>query len=266
MIKLIASDIDGTLVPDGTPNIDPEIFDVIRQLQDRGVVFAGASGRQFVSMKKLFAPVADRMYFITENGPILRDMHQVYSMAAIDRRMLMEMIADAKDLPDCDIMICGKERAYAETEGRMFRWMRDSYKYDIEAIGSFEDNLDDDIVKMSIYHAGNRCEEVVKKWFYGKWKDRLNISAAGLMWMDCILPGVDKGSAVRHLQQMLGISREETMSFGDNLNDLGLIAAAEESYAIGSARDEVKAAAKHVAPPLSENGVTQVLKAYLETL
>jgi biopolymer transport protein ExbD len=42
--------------------------------------------------------------------------------------------------------------------------------------------------------------------------------------------------------------------------------AAEESYAIGSARDEVKAAAKHIAPPLSENGETEVLLKLLEEL
>ena len=56
------------------------------------------------------------------------------------------------------------------------------------------------------------------------------------------------------------------MAFGDNLNDLGLLAAAEESYAIGSARDEIKAVAKHIAPPLKEYGETEVLLQLLETL
>ena len=56
------------------------------------------------------------------------------------------------------------------------------------------------------------------------------------------------------------------MVFGDNLNDIGMLEAASESYAIGSARDEVKAAAKHIAPPLSENGETEVLMAYLDSI
>ena len=81
-----------------------------------------------------------------------------------------------------------------------------------------------------------------------------------------ILLNADKGSSLKSLQKQLGITREETMAFGDNLNDLGLLAAAEESYAIGSARDEVKAAAKHIAPPLKENGETEVLLKLLEEL
>ena len=60
------------------------------------------------------------------------------------------------------------------------------------------------------------------------------------MWMDVTGKHADKGNALKKLQSILNISREETMAFGDNLNDLGLLEAAEESYAIGSARDEVK--------------------------
>ena len=84
--------------------------------------------------------------------------------------------------------------------------------------------------------------------------------------MDIVEPDADKGSSLRELQKLLGIGPEETMVFGDNLNDLGMLRSAEESYAIGSARDEVKKEAKHVAPPLSENGETEVLLKLLETL
>ena len=77
MIKLIASDIDGTLVPDGTDQIDPEMFNIIKELKKRGIHFAGASGRQFVSMRKLFAPVKNDIFYITDNGSILRDSNKV---------------------------------------------------------------------------------------------------------------------------------------------------------------------------------------------
>ena len=84
--------------------------------------------------------------------------------------------------------------------------------------------------------------------------------------MDIVYPDADKGSSLRILQNILGIKPEETMAFGDNINDLGLLAASGESYAIGSARDEVKAAAKHVAPTLKENGETEVLLELLNSL
>lgn len=44
MIKLICSDIDGTLLPEGTAEINPEIFAVIRKLKEKDIIFAAASG------------------------------------------------------------------------------------------------------------------------------------------------------------------------------------------------------------------------------
>ena len=49
MIKLIASDIDGTLVKDGTLAIDREYMEVIRRLINKGIVFVACSGRQYRS-------------------------------------------------------------------------------------------------------------------------------------------------------------------------------------------------------------------------
>ena len=46
MIKLIVSDIDGTLVKDGTLDINPEYMDVIRNLTEKGIHFVACSGRQ----------------------------------------------------------------------------------------------------------------------------------------------------------------------------------------------------------------------------
>ncbi len=264
MIKLIASDIDGTLVPDGTDQIDKGIYDVIRRMKRHNIVFAGASGRQYVSMRKLFMPVMDDIYYITDNGSVLRDKNQVYTCHVIDRRELFEMIRDARRLEDCDIMLCGVDKAYCEEESEMFYWMKDSYKFDISVVGDFETNLHDDIVKMSIYHKDN-AEAIVDEWFTKKWKDHFTIASAGIMWMDIVYPEATKGKTLMQLQEILGITREETMVFGDNLNDIEMLMAAEESYAIGSARQEVRDAAKHVALPLSESGVLKAITEYLDS-
>ena len=65
MIKLIASDIDGTLLPEGTHRLNPEIFQVIQKLKEKGVLFAAASGRHYISMSRLFEPVKNDIIFIT---------------------------------------------------------------------------------------------------------------------------------------------------------------------------------------------------------
>ena len=64
MIKLVASDLDGTLLMKGAQSLPEDIFPLIRQLKDLGILFIAASGRQYANMKKMFAPVADDMAFV----------------------------------------------------------------------------------------------------------------------------------------------------------------------------------------------------------
>ena len=64
MIKLIATDIDGTLLKDGTLMLDPEYMTVIEKLIAKGIRFVACSGRQFISERKLFAPIRDTLLYI----------------------------------------------------------------------------------------------------------------------------------------------------------------------------------------------------------
>ena len=61
MIKLIVCDVDDTLLPEGTMHLNPEYFTVIKELQKRGVTFVGASGRQKVSIRKVFEPIQNEI-------------------------------------------------------------------------------------------------------------------------------------------------------------------------------------------------------------
>ena len=70
-IKMICSDIDGTLLQYGRKKLEGEIFDQIRALHDRGILFCPASGRQYTSLRLLFEPVADCCVFLCENGGVL---------------------------------------------------------------------------------------------------------------------------------------------------------------------------------------------------
>ena len=136
--------------------------------------------------------------------------------------------------------------------------MTEDYRYDMKAIPELAD-VDDDIVKVSIYHPVD-AEKIVKEWYYDKWKDETLIASAGVYWMDCIRDDINKGTALELIMERLGVKRDEVMVFGDNINDLGMLACADESYTIGSARDEVKAAAAHVADTMMNQGVIKTIK------
>lgn len=144
----------------------------------------------------------------------------------------------------------------------MFHWLRDSYGYDIREVPEMLKLKDKQIIKFSVYHQ-NACEEMCAPLFTPAWKDKTVMAAAGKEWMDCTPIGSGKGSALCFLQKYLGISPEETCTFGDNLNDIEMLQNAGFSYAVSNSRPEVQAAAKDTCPPYWENGVLQVLKTFL---
>lgn len=83
------------------------------------------------------------------------------------------------------------------------------------------------------------------------------------MWMDCMAQGVNKGQAVKRLQESLEIRPEETMAFGDQLNDIEMLQQAYYSFAVANAREEVRKLARFQADSNKNDGVLKVLKQLL---
>ena len=72
--------------------------------------------------------------------------------------------------------------------------------------------------------------------------------------------GVNKGLAIKKIQEKLGIKHEETMVFGDYLNDLEMMDSAYHSYAMDNAHDDLKKVARFIAKSNDECGVVQAIK------
>jgi hypothetical protein len=77
---------------------------------------------------------------------------------------------------------------------------------------------------------------------------------------------VTKGAGLDFLSEHLGFTREQTVAFGDGENDIELVEWAGYGVAVGNAHERVKAIADYVCPPVTEEGVAQVLEAYLHSL
>lgn len=263
MIKLIISDIDGTLVPDGSGEgvINPEYFSVIESLMEKGVQFCACSGRQFTSMFKVFRPVADKIFFICEGGGFVsKGAGNILHKVVLPPDVVDEIIRDAMQIPQVDIMVAGIKRAYCRSrDSELYRWMVDDYGFDMEAVGDILHNIDDDIAKVSLYHR-NAVEILTKDEFKPKWEQRVKAVYAGIQWLDLVSKDSGKGVAVSFLQKYLGVSPDETMVFGDNQNDIEMFEKSTHSYAVAGAREETKKAANEVCPPMEEDGVLQVLK------
>ena len=162
MIKLIASDIDGTLVKDGTLAIDREYMKVIGRLIDKGIVFVACSGRQYRSERKLFTPVADRLLYISDGGTVVRTPKEILKVDTLPDEIWKGMCSMVREnMPSCDYFISTPERCFAEDGGsQMFHWLRDSYGYDIHEVPEMLKLEGQQVNKFAVYHP-NACEEML---------------------------------------------------------------------------------------------------------
>lgn len=260
-VKLIATDIDGTLLPEGTDRINPEIFDVILELKKQGVVFAGASGRQYYSMAHLFEPVKNDMIFIAENGAYVTCRGRDILECTMDREHVVRLVQQLRRVPGGCITLNAKDGFYVEHKDPKFLDLILNGYHNI--VHQVEDVLavDVDVIKVSLYM--EREIEREAQALSLQWKDIFSCTIAGEIWLDFMCRGVNKGKALRSIQRTLSISPKDTMAFGDNLNDIEMLSCAGQSYAVGNARAEVKAAAKYTADTNVNDGVLKVLRTLL---
>ena len=260
MIKLIATDIDGTLVKDGTLIIDPEYMTVISKLIDKGIIFTVCSGRQFSSEQKLFAPIKDKLMYIT----VVRTPDKIlktYPMSAALWKDMCRMVRD--ELPACDYFAATPDLCYAEDGASpIFHRLRDSYGFEMREVDDLTKLENDDIIKFTVYHP-TACEELCSPHFIPSWKYKAHVTSAGTEWVDCNTIGISKWTAISFLMSKYNIAPDEVCCFGDNLNDIEMLKNAGTSYAVSNARPEVISAAKHTCAPYTENGVLQMLKSFL---
>ena len=92
MIKMVASDLDGTLLIGGRQTLPEEIFPLVKELKNMGILFVAASGRQYANMRNLFAPVKDEMAFISENGGLAVQNEKLLYCDSFDKELVREII------------------------------------------------------------------------------------------------------------------------------------------------------------------------------
>lgn len=267
MIKLICSDIDGTLVPDGTDKINPEIFKVIRELKRQGTQFVAASGRQYESLRQLFLPVVDEIIFAADGGNVIMEKGELISVTKMEPADAKELLEEVEKIPRTTLMLGAPRTSYIQADQpELIEWMDKGYHFNLTVVENIREGLKNDIVKISLYDSTSHVEEIAEQYISDKWfhHERIKAAYAGTMWLDFVSRKGGKGGAIQYIQNRLFATPEETMAFGDNQNDLEMLAFAKHSFAVGNARQEVKDAAKYVADTNVNDGVLKELKKYLE--
>ena len=98
MIKLIASDVDGTLVGDGEGKLDKRVVEAIKALHDKGIHFAVASGRQWVSIENVFEEVKNKIFYISDNGAYIGINGRSLFINKMDEITAKDLILDIRKI------------------------------------------------------------------------------------------------------------------------------------------------------------------------
>lgn len=259
MIKLIATDMDGTLLNE-KEELNPEFFEIFKKLKEKDILFAVASGRQKDILKEQFDSVKDEMVFIFENGSCATYKENVIYKSEISKILVSEVIDLARER-NFDLLLCTEDVAYIEGHNTELMNTAKNFYKNVEFIDDLK-KVTAPVVKLSICDFAGAMNNSYKI-FNEKFGDRLKLSVSMGFWLHMISPGVNKGFGVKSIQEKFGISPDETMVFGDNYNDIEMLQSAKYSFAMDNALDDVKAYANFIAPHHAKNGVLETIKRYV---
>ena len=134
-IKLIASDLDGTLLLDDAQECSQELYELVEALSARGILFVPASGRQYASLKRLFAPVHDKILYLCENGALVMNQGNILYEKSFERELAMEIAQAICEIPDCHLIVCCPKSSYTMASSEDFAaYMREEIGYEIGTV------------------------------------------------------------------------------------------------------------------------------------
>ena len=258
-IKLIAVDLDGTLL-NSRKEIPPGFIPMVNRLYKNGIRFVAASGRQYYKLVEMFQSVADKLFFFSENGGLIFDGDQNIFCRPIREDLYLSLLQIGTELQAVTVLsgihnayICN---AYTQPERDAASIYYGRYTFSIDPISEIKNNRDS-IVKVAIYDPVNVEQNCMGH--FSQFKNELNVSLAGRNWIDIMRADVDKGVAMKYLQQKLDITPQQCMAFGDYLNDLEMLNQVEFSYAMANSHPDIITSANYRAPSNDDDGVMRVL-------
>ena len=257
-IKLIVSDVDGTLV-NSSENIISELIETVKECQDRGILFGLATGRTFelaqpfVSTLNIAGPCVEANgAYIIQQGKCL--IEHGFSLEPV-KDILLDAHNQGLTVTISDIF---EERAFQETDyvrqhkafgGRFKRllppdtidWANDRF----HKVMVMDENLTGKVEVV---------REALKQFSDQYWVTTYSNRAVELGPKGC-----NKATGVKELAGMLGIDIKNVMACGDYLNDLEMISSVGYGVAVGNAHESVKQAAAYVAKGTYASGVVEAI-------
>ncbi|GAA3683189.1 HAD family hydrolase [Nocardioides ginsengisoli] len=257
---LVATDLDGTLVPDQSTVVPPYTAEVLRHADAAGIPIVFVTARPLRWMEPLWQYVGEHGLAIVSNGAITYDVHahEVLTVTGLEPDHGLEVV-DA-----ISTAVPGAAFAIECVDGiRLDPAYVEPYPVpDGSPRGPLAEIWDRTAVKLLVRHP-ERADDAFREAVAHAVGDLATATWSGPGLVEISAAGVTKASALVGLCERLGVARDDVVAFGDMPNDIAMLSWAGTSYAMADGHASVRETADHVAPPCAEEGVAQVLAGLL---
>ena len=264
-IRLIALDIDGTLVGDDLV-IGPRTLAAIAEATRRGIAVSLVTGRMATSAVPFAEALGLTGPIVAQQGAIVRAMPAAGSKRPgrllFHRPLRPEVTVDivrwclARDLTPhfnyLEWMIVGSTEERLE-EYRLFVGDR------LRLVSDVAVRATRPVTKVVAIGDGDHSLDVLEEG-RAHFAGRAEVTLSHPRFLEFLASGVSKGMGIRWLARRLRIPLEQCIAVGDQYNDLEMISEVGHGVAMPSAPEAVQAVARYVAPPVAEEGAAQMIE------
>lgn len=270
-IKVIATDMDGTLL-DSRGQLDlPRLEKILNRLDQRGVRFVIATGNEVHRMRQLLGHLAERVVLVVANGARIFEHNKLLQAQTWDDAMVDRALGHFKGRECQDqFVVTGmnggfvkKGTIFTELDKFMTSEMIEKLYQRMHFVDEFDSSLFGGVLKMSMVVGEDRSDAVLQE-INDLFDGQIRAVSSGYGCIDILQTGIHKAWGLEELLKRWGLKSEQIMAFGDSENDIEMLKLAGISYAMENAEEIVKEVATGVAPANSQAGVYQVLENWLE--
>lgn len=267
-IKLIVSDVDGTLIGKGADTTTPENMRAIERARQKGIGFTLASGRAFQAMAKWRESMRLDAPFICCNGAQVRDGHSVYFNSSFSVDAMRKILSLLDDV-GCPAFVYSDVKIYC-MEGAMRDdiwevWRKGGMTEDaLRVVGGREQLLRETEGDVQKILGWSPDEPGMNRMLDGaRALDGVTYAVNTLGYnAEFMQPGLTKGTALVRLANHCGVGLENILALGDADNDVEMLRAAGVGVAMGDASVAARAAADYVAASCAQSGVAESIERF----
>lgn len=273
-IKMLAIDLDGTLLSTAESALSQRNLRAIRACIDKGILVAVATGRMRHRLPEAFLSIEGVRYLITSNGAAVVDLEE--DEILFNDPLPMETVKEVVALLEehqlyYELYHQGyaymNQKVMDRYDGALFypeqglrRTMERSRKV-LESLAVFFSDRPWSVNKVNIPYLPPELQSVLHEALNRLEGVTVTVSLTNNAEVN--KQGTTKAKGIAFLCRHLGLTPEEVMAFGDADNDLAMLEAVGYPVAMGNALDSLKEIAWHVTASNDEDGVAQAIERFL---